>query len=117
MIERISTLLTVNLNKILKNEAGNFNRINLYDVGGCWVAFEKSAYLLEQMVKKDGGPVVLRLKDYPYPIVMRSINHKKVDEMCHKQVLSKRSMEHIQFLTKSADESSYGRWYRNLLVE
>lgn len=117
MIERINTLLTVNLNKILKQEMSNANRINLYDVGEYWVAFEKSAYLLERLVKEDGEPVVLRLKNHPFPIVMQSIYYKRVNEMCHNQVLSKRTLEYLQFLTQPADESSYGRWYEDLLVE
>ena len=62
MFERINTLLETNLKKILNNELHNEDRIHLYDVGEYWVAFEKSAYLLEKINPKDEQPLVLYMK-------------------------------------------------------
>ena len=59
MFDRIHTLLTTDLKKILGQELHNENKVNLYDVGECWVAFEKSAYMLEQMVDDDNQSLVL----------------------------------------------------------
>ena len=67
MFERINTLLETNLKKILNNELHNEDRIHLYDVGEYWVAFEKSAYLLEKINPKDEQPLVLYMKGYPFP--------------------------------------------------
>ena len=52
LLQRVSTLLQGNLKQILFKELHNDNRVNLYDVGEYWVAFEKSAYQLELLSRK-----------------------------------------------------------------
>jgi hypothetical protein len=41
MFDRIDNLLHTDLKEILNRELRNENRVNLYDVGEYWVAFEK----------------------------------------------------------------------------
>lgn len=115
--ERINSLITVQRNKILKNEMNNENRINLYDVGDFWVAFEKSAYLLKQMVNDDDEPIILHFRDYPFPIIMHSVHYELVYEMCQKRIMTKRTLEYLQFMTKPIDEESYKVWYRELVLD
>lgn len=115
--ERIKSLIAGQRNKILKNEKDNENRINLYDVGEFWVAFEKSAYLLKQMVKDKNEPVILHFPDYPFPMVMHSIHYELVNQMCHKRVMTKRAFEYLQFMTNPIDKESYHVWYRELVLE
>lgn len=112
--ERINALLEANLQTILQDERDNENRINLYDVGEYWVAFEKSAYLLEQMAPREERPVVLYMKQHPFPIVMHSSHYLRVKELCSSHVLSKRSLDRLQFLTHPIETASYKKWYRNL---
>jgi hypothetical protein len=92
----------------------NENKVNLYDVGECWVAFEKSAYMLEQMVDDDNQSLVLYVKNHPFPLVMRSAHYHKVKDMCRKHIMTKRNMEQ---LTHPIDDNSYAQWYRRLVIE
>ena len=112
--ERINSLLEAHLQHILQEEQQNLNRINLYDVGEYWVAFERSAYLLEQMAPKEEKPVVLYMKQHPFPIVMHSSHHLRVKELCRQHALSKRSIDRLQFTTQPLDTASYRQWYNKL---
>lgn len=117
MFDRINSLLTTDLEKIVGQEMHNENRVNLYDVGEYWVAFEKSAYLLEQIVDDDNQSLVLYVKNYPFPVVMRSAHYHKVKDMCRKHIMTKRNMEQLQFITHPIDENSYAQWYHRLVIE
>lgn len=117
MFDRIHTLLTTDLKKILGQELHNENKVNLYDVGECWVAFEKSAYMLEQMVDDDNQSLVLYVKNHPFPLVMRSAHYHKVKDMCRKHIMTKRNMEQLQLVTHPIDDNSYAQWYRRLVIE
>lgn len=112
--ERINALLEKEMQDILRQEMQNENRIHLYDVGEYWVAFEKSAYLLEQLVPKEEQPVVLYMENHPFPIVMQSSHYLRVRELCRRQVLAKKGTDRLQFLTKPIETASYKKWYRNL---
>lgn len=74
-------------------ELHNENRVNLYDVGECWVTFEKSAYLLEQMIDDDNQSLVLYVKTHPFPLVMRNSHHHKVKDICRNHIMTKRDLK------------------------
>lgn len=112
--ERVNALLEARLQHILQEEQQNENRINLYDVGEYWVAFEKSAYLLEQMAPKEERPMVLYMEQYPFPIVMHCSHYLRVKELCRQHVLSRRGMDRLQFLTKPLEKASYKKWYSKI---
>lgn len=85
-----------------------FDRVNnLYGVGEDWVTFDKSAYLLDQMVQDNDKPLVLYTKNHPYPLVMRSANDQKINGMCRKHIMTKRTIEQLQFVTHPIDDSLY----------
>ena len=112
--ERINALLEKEMQHILRQESQNENRIHLYDVGEYWVAFEKSAYLLEQLVPKEEHPIVLYMKDHPFPIVMQSSHYLRVKELCRHQVLAKREMDRLQLLTQPIEKRAYQKWYKKI---
>lgn len=116
-LNRVTNLLNTDLKKILKKEMHNNDRINLYDVGEYWVAFEKSAYMLERMADDGEMPMVLYLNSHPFPIVMRSIHYLKVNDMCKKHIMAKRQLEYLQFLTQQTDDISYSKWYREFVID
>ena len=116
-LHRVASLLDSDLQKILNKEIHNNDRIHLYDVGEYWVAFEKSAYMLEKMTDAGEKPLVLYLKSYPFPIVMRSIHYLKVNDMCKKHIMAQRQLEYLQFLTKQTDDASYRKWYREYVID
>lgn len=109
-VERLQVLLSTELSAILAQEQRNENRVNLYSVGEYWAAFEKSAYLLEQMTCCGDSPMTLHVNGYPFPIVMLNVHYRRVDEMCKKHVVAKREAEFLQFLTHPIDVASYNRW-------
>lgn len=113
--ERINTLLETDLKKILRQEMQNEDRIILYDVGEYFVAFEKSAYLLEQWVPREEKPMLLYMKHHPFPIVMHSSKSSRVEELCRRRSPVRRSGGCLQFLTSPLENASYVEWYRQLV--
>ncbi|MBQ8224224.1 MAG: hypothetical protein IJZ86_02545 [Bacteroides sp.] len=116
-IERINTLLLTNMKNILNEEKHNNNCINLYDVGEYWVAFEKSAYQLEKLAKDEHEAMVLYIKNHPFPIVMQSIHHKRVNDMCHNHIMTKKGLEYLQLVTRPIDKVIYDKWYKEHMIE
>lgn len=112
--ERINALLEKEIRNILQQESQNENRIHLYDVGEYWVAFEKSAYLLEQLIPKGEHPVVLYMKNHPFPIVMLSTHYLRVKELCRHHALAKRRIDRLQLFTQPIEKRSYQKWYNKL---
>ena len=112
--ERINALLEKEMQHILRQESQNENRIHLYDVGEYWVAFEKSAYLLEQLVPKEEHPIVLYMKDHPFPIVMQSSHYLRVKELCSHHALAKKGMNRLQLLTQPIEKRAYQKWYKKI---
>ena len=117
MFDRVSSLLATDLKKILGQELHNENRVNLYDVGEYWVAFEKSAYLLEQMVDDDNQSLVLYVKNHPFPLVMRNVHYQQINDIRRKHIMAKQNLEFLQFVTHPIDDSSYNQWYRSLVID
>ncbi|MBR3896424.1 MAG: hypothetical protein IKJ42_05320 [Bacteroidaceae bacterium] len=117
MLVRLKVLLTTELKKILSQEAHNDNHIHLYEAGEYWVAFEKSAYQLGQLTDDAERTMVLRVKNHPFPIIMRSIHYKRLDDVCHKHIIVKKSLDYLQLVAHPVDRKSYGKWYSELLVE
>lgn len=112
--ERINALLEANLETILRQERQNENRIYLYDVGEYWVAFEKSAYLLEQLVPQEEHPVVLYMENHPFPIVMQSSHYLRVKELCRQHIPAKKGIDRLQLLTQPIEKRSYQKWYKTI---
>ena len=112
-LQRVNTLLEGRLHQILRQEQHNADRVNLYDVGEYWVAFERSAYQLEQMSRKADDTVMLHLATSPFPIAMHCMHHTRVNAMCRNHVMARKSMEYLQLLTRPIDDKSYARWYQD----
>lgn len=116
-LAKLQMLINKELKNILKIELSNENRVNMYGVGEYWVAFQRSAYLLEQLTHKKEDHVVLYVDDYPFPVIMQNIHYHRVDDICRKHIATKKGMEYLQFTTKPIDESSYTKWFRKHTAE
>lgn len=117
MFERINSLFQAELKNILKQEQNNENRVNLYSVGEYWAAFEKSAYLLEQMIPDSNRPLVLYLKDYPFPVVMHNVHYEKLNSIRRNHIVAKTDMDYLQFVTHPIDGNLYKSWYKVHVVD
>lgn len=111
MFNALNSLLATQLKKILKSELHNQDRMNVYCVGEYWAAFDKSAYILNQLAPSSVESMPLNVKGYPFPLVMSYVYYPIIDAMCRNQAMSKRNMDYIQFMTDKIDRSSYDRWY------
>ena len=116
-LDYVSMLLQKGSKTIMKRESDNENCVHLYGVGQYWAAFDKSAYLLEQMTNGESGMTILHLKDYPFPVLMHCVHYDKVKDLCRKHVMAKRGVEYLQFLTHPIDSESYKQWYRELVID
>lgn len=117
VFEKVDMLLSKHLKSILHRELHNENKINLYSVGEYWAAFEKSAFLLGQTFDNRVAPVILHIKDYPFPVVMSNVHYSQVKDMCCTHTMAKKDVEFLQLLTCPIDPHSYNEWYRDYVID
>lgn len=109
---RIESLIACNIHNILQKENGNENHIYLYNVGELWVAFENSAFQLEQLSDDVDTTVLVRPKNHPFPFVFNTISDTKV------RILYQHN-QHKDFLQIPAtplDKESFKNWYQDFLT-
>ncbi len=116
-LDHVLMLLEKESTNILKRENANENLVHLYGVGEFWAAFDRSAFMLEQMTNQNSDAAILRLKDYPFPVLMYCVHYEKVKDLCRKHIMKKRGLEYLQFLTHPIDTDSYNKWYRDYVVD
>ena len=113
MLRRIGALLERDYRTIVRRERENSGQINLYSAGPYWAAFERSAYLLEQLRHDCSEPLVLQPRNIPFPLVMHNIHYSQVEEMCLRASASCRGADFLQFRAGRIDPDSYSRWYNS----
>lgn len=116
-LDYVQMLLEKSSKTIMTRENTNENRVHLYGVGQYWAAFDKSAFLLEKMTDDDDYVSIIRLKDYPFPILMHCVHYEKVKGLCRKHIMAKKSLEYLQLMTHPIDQQSYSEWYREYAID
>jgi hypothetical protein len=113
---RVDTLIASKINSILVSEKGNVNHINLYNAGELWVAFDKSAYLLQQVTSHIDEAMVVELKDRPFPLIFHVISNSDAHGLSQRTVNTITTSTHLQFLTRPIDTHDFNTWYRSLVL-
>ena len=111
---RIESLVASKLQNILSKESDNVNHIYLYNAGELWVAFENSAYQLEQLLGDADATIVMRLKNRPFPLVLNTISDIKVRGLYKK---GNPLQGFIKLPASPMDKETFQNWYRELVVE
>lgn len=113
---RVDSLIASKINSILVSEKGNVNHINLYNAGELWVAFDKSAYLLQQVTSHIDEAMVVELKDRPFPLIFHVISSSDAHGLSQRTVNTITTSTHLQFLTRPIDTHDFNTWYRSLVL-
>lgn len=113
---RVDSLIASKINSILVSEKGNVNHINLYNAGELWVAFDKSAYLLQQVTSHIDEAMVVELKDRPFPLIFHVISSSDAHGLSQRTVNTITTSTHLQFLTRPIDPHDFNTWYRSLVL-
>ena len=111
IFEYLNRLFSKELKDILDRELHNKNRLYLYSLGEYWAAFDKSAYLLEQMSSEKVESSVLHLKNHPFPLLMCSVHSKQVKELSRNRIIAKNYADAIQLMSDTIDPVHYNDWY------
>lgn len=113
---RVDSLIASKINSILVSEKGNVNHINLYNAGELWVAFDKSAFLLQQVTSHIDEAMVVELKDRPFPLIFHVISNSDAHGLSQRTVNTITTSTHLQFLTRPIDTHDFNTWYRSLVI-
>lgn len=114
---RIDELLSTEQKNILGRERVNEDHIHLYNLGGCWAAFDRSAFLVKQMVKVSELPEIFELHDNPFPLVMHILDEKIIQILCKGRFSELRNRKHIQLAGMAIDSMAYNSWYKETVYE
>lgn len=112
IFDQLALLFSKEQRNILRRELHNENKVHLYRLGDYWVAFEKSAYLLEQISLTDTDPTVIYMKEHPFPMLMTTINNYRANGLCRRQ-RNNGHTDYLQINSGKIDLESYNEWYRD----
>lgn len=111
-VQLTQQLLQTKIDHITRTEQQNRDRIHLYKAGSYWLAFERSAYKLEQTIS---GVMTqaLSLTNYPLPVVLASIPTTALQSLCRCNTVCKKSISYIELSTSPISTASYTVWYNH----
>lgn len=108
---RLISMLKTRWKDILSAENGNDSRIHIYCIGGCWVAFERSAYHLQRLCPHSEA-VPVRIAVWPFPLVMVSVTDTDYYCLCDKIAIYACSPDHSVASMPEIQEKAYEDWHR-----
>ena len=117
VLQRIGTLLVSHGEEIVSREKGNQDVIHIYNVGGWWVAFECSAYLLSRL-HMGCYPSVLCLPERPerQPLIMDGLSDEDVEQLCRINVTLHDETGYKAFASGKCNAALYVRWKKKYLA-
>ena len=117
VFQRIGTLLVSHGEEIVSREKGNREVIHIYNVGGWWVAFECSAYLLSRL-HMGCYPSVLCLPERPerQPLIMDGLSDEDVEQLCRINVTLHDETGYKAFASGKCNAALYVRWKKKYLA-
>lgn len=98
---------------IFWSEERNKGNIHLYRIGSYWMAFEKSAYFIRNILG-ERYLCVLRCQTVPFPMVGIFIPDSELTRLYPKLGLSKASRNFRSFVT-DCPLTGYAAWHRNTI--
>ena len=117
LFEQLTSLFRREQRNILRRELHNENKVHLYRLGDYWVAFEKSAYLLEQISLTDADPTVIYMQEHPFPMLMTTINNHRANGLCRHRISGSRQPNYLQIHSGKIDTALYNEWYRTNTID
>ena len=112
--KKLNTLLATRQNDIFNREKDNGRHIYLYDNGTHWIAFEKSAWQLCKLFHKHDISI-LRIKTYPFPIVMASVPANDIQAYFHRHIVRALDKDHKILRASLLPAEEYNQWHRNIV--
>ena len=96
---------------ILDRERNNGNFIHLYNIGTYWVAFERSAFQVDNIFQ--GCEICLfMIPGYPGYVVMASVPHDEADDYFKKHIIHHDKPDYkVLSISPAALNGNYHRWH------
>lgn len=110
MFTHIEKLLLTQAGTVLSRERRNEDCIHLYAVGEYWAAFDRSAYLLEDIIFQDRPPMTIYLKDNPFPILMHNISAEEMTSLRKAGEVTMERRGYLSLRLHSINPSDYQKW-------
>ena len=107
----LKCLIETRMGEILRKEHDNKKYVRLYNVGEYWHAFEKSAFLLDQLFKNK-KIILFNHKDYPFPIVMVCISDNDLQNYIRQHILVRNKPGYKELLAWELSAVEYYSWHK-----
>ena len=112
----LQTLLKDRAQEILEREQFNRSTLHLYAIGACWVAFEKSAYLLSCLYE-DAYPSVVRQDSSASPIVIDGLTAEELPLVTQGRHLNQGDRSHLAIPISACNKAAFLKWRQELIEE
>ena len=112
----LQTLLKERAQEILERKQLNRSTLHLYAIGACWVAFEKSAYLLSCLYE-DAYPSVVRQDSSASPIVIDGLTAEELPLVTQGRNLNPADRSHLAIPITACNNAAFLKWRQELIEE
>lgn len=108
---RLQMLIKDHHKDILERERNNGKFIHLYNIGTYWVAFERSAFRVDNIFQ--GCEISLfMVSGYPEYVVMASVPHDEADDYFRKHIIHHDKPDYkVLSISPAALNGNYHRWH------
>ena len=111
---RLLQLIEGKITQITRRERENLAHICLYETGGYWAAFERSAYQLCRLFP-DLNVSALKLRDNPFPVVFACVSDKELLSYAESHILCVDKPDYKEILAEEISPVNYFRWHQQSL--
>ena len=108
---RLQMLIKDHHKDILDRERNNGNFIHLYNIGTYWVAFERSAFRVDNIFQRCEISLFM-VPGYPEYVVMASVPHDEADDYFRKHIIHHDKPDYkVLSISPAALNGNYHRWH------
>ncbi len=109
---QLMRLMDTHLFQIIRKEHDDNTCIRLYGIGGYWVAFEQSAYLLCRLFPSCETAIAAHA-EYPFPVIMASIPDEELRNYGKQHIFRRNDPDYKELIASEISAKQYQTWHKN----
>ena len=109
-IDTFNQFLTNRWKEVVNVEEANTHALHLYRMGDYWVAFEKSAYLVNKYID-DLDISSINFPTYPFPVIFLCITDFQLSLLRRSLVTTTRTEDYVELNTTPIVPAHYSQWH------
>ncbi len=103
-------------NSGIKSKSADGAVMRLYSIGGYWLGFERSAYMLSKAYP-EAESIVVNHPEYPFPVVGVSVSVETLRRYLALRDIRYPSIDKVEVPMEDVDEKEFMKWHKRMVKE